>query len=858
VSPLALALALATLACGACGGGSAAPARHAARTSVALGAGRPLLTVVERDGDARAAVAIAVTTEGISPEKGAAVAVSIGALVEDRLAAAITPSAMVQGWDGWRLRVLVASPADAARFVDAVRVAMLTPVTASDPALPAVARKIEALARRPLPSPALVEVARCTGEPFGLGAESAPTAAEVEAWRAAAHGALRVAIATAGDASIADAVAAALARAPAWPRGAPIAVRRAPASPADPAVYDASGELAPGAARIVVTAYTAMPERAVAAAAVIGDPGGPLASRLAALAAPAHVRSVVATAHTGGGCLAATVDMSARDLATDVPVHVATAAALARQEIQTEMSDVEAPSDLGRDLAIRASDPREAAELAAWWGLVGRGRGEGEVRLALTVGLAASRDEADGPPVGASGTSTRGAGRTGSPPLEGAVRAAIDRAAADWIAPVVEARWRVERGQGEVWVLLASPCGTRAETSRDAGTGAAVAFTAAMQASQDARGVRVEPFVTSDGIGVISHGPARAGESPMAHARRVADLAARAFAADALDPDRIARARTVLVAEAARGDRRTVAALGAALAPNRPSWVDPWGTSLGLASISDESIAARAAVMRAGPLRVAVIANVDARQAEAATRAVDRWLVRTPGEARTCAPLPGLAAPRAGTYAVEVPAGGSSEALLAAPVPPGDEAWGTAARWVAAALDGPGGLLSRALGGGGASDGGDAPIAGAWSVGLLGNPRSPALVLRLTAPDASLDLAVAQARALLDRLRQGALRDEDRARAAVALAQASVDGSLDPRARAVALWRGESWALAPSLDALRAFGVGVLRDEALIIVAARPPRPTARPTPPGKLGDAGRRQATRPVRPVMPGETEGD
>ena len=92
--------------------------------------------------------------------------------------------------------------------------------------------------------------------------------------------------------------------------------------------------------------------------------------------------------------------------------------------------------------------------------------------------------------------------------------------------------------------------------------------------------------------------------------------------------------------------------------------------------------------------------------------------------------------------------------------------------------------------------------------------------------------AVAQTRVLLDRVRQGALGEEDRARAAAVVARARLAASLDPRARAIALWRGETPATTPSLDAMRAFAAAALHDDALVIVASRPPRPEPPPRPP--------------------------
>jgi hypothetical protein len=774
----------------------------------ATGNGRPPVTVVSREGDARGAVAVAVTTLGIAPDRGATPGVALAALVEARVAAHTSVQVdATGGWDGWRLRALVASPAEASAFVEAVRTAMLVPVAADDAAMAAVARKMAALAARPLADRALFEVAQCTGEAFGLGSDPPVSAAELEAWRRSAHGLGRVAVATAGDDSLADAAVEALARAAPWPSADAIAASPWPSPDARPTVYDASGEVAPGAARVVVTVRTAAPERAVAAAPGLGEPRGPLATRLAALDAPAHVRSIVAAAHADGGCIAATLELSARDIGTDAPSRIATAAALARQELAVEVADAPAPADLPRRIATAARDPRDAAERAAWWALAGRRRdlADGELRFGITVGIASPRDAIE--PVHAD-----------------ALVAEIDRATIAWHSPVVEARTRVERGQGEVWVVVGTPCGTLPEAAADAGAGAAVTTSAAMQATVGAGDVRVEPFVTTEGVGVIAHGPPHTGETPAAHARRLADTAARAFAADSLDDATVARARTALLGQAADADARALGALGAALAPGHPSWIEPSGTTFGLASASDEAVALRASAIRAGPLRVAVLAPVDEGQADAAARAVDRWVARRPGEARACPPLPSVPAARPGTYAVEVPPGGSSEALVAVPLAPGDEAARTDATWVAAALDGSGGLLDRALG----AD--SATLARSSNASVLGAPRTSALVVRLVATEAQLDGAVAQTRALLDRLRQGALREEDRKRATDALEHAALTASLDPRARALAVWRGEVPSptlkrAAPSLDELRAFAAAALHDDAFVIVAARPPRP---------------------------------
>jgi hypothetical protein len=805
-----------------CGGRAPAVPPHPAAVAPPFGsrstiAGRPPLALIARDGDGRGAFAVAVTTDGLAEERGALSAVALAALVEARLAARGVTATVMAGWNGYRLRALVEAPAQVPALVEAVRSAMLEPVAADDPALPAVMRKATALARRPLPDPSLADRAACTGDVYGVRGTELPAAADVEAWRRSSHGLGRVALAVAGDRATGEASLRALSATAPWPAAAPVRAQAWPPVDDRATVYDASGEIPAGSARIIVTARTVDAERAVAAAADLADPRGPLASRLAALEAPARVRSVAATAHVAGGCLAATLDIAPRDVASDLPGRVATAAALARQEIAVEIADTPVSSALGPSLAARAADPRDAAERAAWWTLAGRAPGDvvSDARTKITVGVASPKDARD--PIAAASAD--------------AIRSEIDRAGLAWHAPVVEKRARIEPGQGELWILLASPCGTQSESVDDAGVGAEVATAAAASALEAASDASAEPFVSVDGIGILVHGPARPGERPQAHARRLADLAARAFAADALDTRRISDARTTLLARAADPGARSLAALGGALSRGHPSWVQPLGTGPGLSSASDEAIAVRAAAMRAGPMRLAVLSNVDAAQADAAARSVDRWVARAPGEARACTTPPVVPAPRPGTYAVELPPGAPSEAVLAAALPAGDPSVLVRAGWLAAALDGPDGLLARALGGG-TQEGAPPPLARSWSATVLTESHPPALAVRVTAPDASLDAAVAQVRVLMDRVRQGALSEEDRRRAGVAIARERLSASLDPRARTIELWRGESNAPEPSLDGMRDVAAAVLHDEALVIVAARPARiEPARPNP---------------------------
>jgi hypothetical protein len=808
VTPAALRLvALAALAgCAAARVAPRAPSTRAIAETTQT-AGHPPVAVLAREGDPSAAVAVAVLTEGIEPARGAEVPVALAAIVEARLAAAgIANASVVPGADGFRLRALTPSGERGREVVAAIRAALLAPVGATGPEMPAVTRKLATLAQRPIPDPALYAATRCTGEPFPLplpkdGAENAPLSAPtVETWRAAIAGLGRVVFAAVGPREEVLALAASVGEGPAWPTAiVPAVGTRSPATDALQ-VYDATPDLASGAARLTLTLYTPSAERAAAAAESLGRTQGALFARLGALEPAARVRDVTATAHVGGGCLVTTVDLPPPDATADPPTALAAAANVVREQMLIDVADARVSGATARELANHAGDPGEAAERAAFWTLV------------LGAASPAAPQEPSEPVAVAVGLAT---GASASDPLaerSKAIRAELDRVAAARGEPIAEIRGRLERGQPELWVLLASPCGTEAETEADAGAGAVAAIAAAGHTREEA----TEGWAAPDGVGVLAHAASAPGETSDALARRVAALAARSFGASSLEPNDVARARGRLLSNSAPGtEARGFAVLADALAPGRPSWILPFGTTESLERSSDGTVRARLDALRTGPLRVAVIANQDASQVDVALSTVDQWIARRPGASGACPSLASIPPPRPGTYALERPGVSPSDAWLAFVLPSFDPAARAAASVVAAALDGPGGLLEKALGSG---------LASAWTARVTGPPRAPALVVRVSSAQGSLDAAVAETRALFDRLRLGALTDDDRLRAVHRLAEERLSASLDPKARLIALWRSEPPAPTLSLDAIRAFVAVTLKDDALILVAARPPR----------------------------------
>lgn len=782
------------------------------------------MAVVVREGDPRAAIAVAVLTAGAFDAAGPRVPVALAAVTEARLAAAgLTDVSVAATWDGYRVRALLPAgagggagsggSAGAAATVRALREALVTPIGTGPLRVSAANEllvandKLAALARRPLHERGLEELARCTLAPFSLDsldavdarAPTAPLTVEtLEGWRAAIHGLGRVVLGATGAAHDVDAVTAALLDQPGWPQAVPVpAFVPRPSPPLH--VYDATADLA-GAfgARIAVVVHTPFPLTASLAANDLAAPHGPFASQLRMLETPVVVRDVTATANAAGGCLGLTLDLPRSDARSDDAI--ANAVALAQREARLAVaaaarrSSARARAGADGRPGEAAEDPRVAAELAAWWTLVpGSSGGDTRTHDAVFVGM----------------THENGGSVTTS------LVAAVARASAEALSLAVDARRAVEPGQGALSMLLASTCGTLGEGDVDAGLTALTVAAVVEQAreTQDAKGeTELTEWITSEGVGVRLRASPREGEPPLELASRAADALGEAMFARPVTAGAIDRARAGLMSASGDDMARGFGALAEAVVPGHPSWTFPAAPGKGLEAWSEGAVQARLAALRAEPLRLAVIANDAAAQGDAAVLAVDRWVSHAATAHRQCqasTPVPA----RPGTYAA--PPSTSSSAWLALPLPRGSAPDLRAhAVLLAGALDGPDGLLAHALGHG---------LASSWSARVVGPSAASTLVVRVESTGATLDGAVAQVRALMDRLHRGAFTDADRARAMARMSEQGLRESLAAQGRLVQLWRGDQKPRpAVSLDAVKAFLNDVVRDEALVIVASRP------------------------------------
>jgi hypothetical protein len=661
-----------------------------------------------------------------------------------------------------------------------------------------------------------------------MGNEVAPDPASSEGLQAlerirlAAYGAERVAFGVVGTASLVEGVAEGAGAGDKWPDGAPIDA--AVATTDEAGVFASSGR-PQGSPRVMLALTQRRAETAVEVASQVGSAEGALVARLRSLAVPFRLVEAVGTVRPQGGCVELTLE-AFRTPTAGLEDAAALAATIARQEIEARPPAFAEDADgagrlsyLGSKAVRTASDPRESAELAALWSLTVPAPSDQRPHATLALALSPSAGN------------PREAGRDGAAAIPDALAAqlqagatrftsAIDRAEKAWAAPVIERRDRVERGQGELWLLAASPCGVLAEGEADAGMTALALMTALATRSHESRGVVLEPWITADGVGIMAHGAKLPGESTSDQTARVAEEAARAISAFPFAATAFASARAALLGRIGDGisaDGKAMNALAGALIPGHPSWLAPLGAWEGLAKAGAEGASLRWSALTAGPMRLAVLANEGQEQADGAARVIDRWLVRG-SQPRACSPVEASPSPKAGTLSISLASiPPLSQAIVGIGVPrqgAPDAVWG---ELTLAGLGGADGWLGKAV---------TSPsFAATAQARLIGGARGAALVVDIRAPESSLEAVVAQVRGLIDRLRQGAMGQSDFERSAAQRDRWDLEASLDPRRRLVDLWRepqSPKAVFAPSLEGWRAWAAGALRDDKLVVVLAKP------------------------------------
>jgi hypothetical protein len=759
---------------------------------------RPRLTLVSREGDPKPAVVVTVATD-LPPVATTA----LSAVVEERLKRSGFDLTTRVDRSAFRLEWLAGDAARLEGFFAAVALAFSQPITAGSPELAAASQRLVSLRRNPLDAPEIIPIAACTGRLGIAGNEpvadvaSAAGARDAEQWRRSALHAARTSVAAVGTAPFCMAAARALETTDGWAAGAPVTDAWPAADTAG--TYLLAGSR-PGTARLSLAVRVGDVHAAIAAAERLGAPDSALRARLPNLPHPFRAVEIAGVARPRGGCVSVTLETASPVRGqSSLESAAALAAAVVHQEIRLELAGPSSTGVATRQI-LSATDSREAASRAAWWALAGSVAGM-PPRSAIALGYPAGAEQQAG-------------GRA-------RFEAELGRALAMTSVPITERRMAVERGQGEFWLLLASPCGAAEEGSYDAGATALAAL--AVAGAHRTGDVSLEPWIAADGIGVIAHAPLLDhGETPAALARRVAAAAARTIAATALSAESIAAARAFALEhlELTMGRQgRAFEQFTSAVVRDHPSWLEPFGVWSQVAGEGLQTARLRWQAVANGPIRLAVLANADDAQAVLAAEAVDRWFIPRDKQ-RSCQgsePSPS----RPGRYEVRLPSGTPlAQAMIGVPVAPvgaPDHAW---AELTALALGGKGGLLESALG--------TAHPGAIASARILGGARAAAILIDVRVPPADLAPVVTNLRALLTRLAQSGPTDADLSRALAASAQHAQKARTTSRHRLIELWQKPP---SPALDksptpptrpAWAAWMAGALREPSLIVVEARP------------------------------------
>jgi len=744
---------------------------------------RPSLTLVQRQGDPAAAVALAA----VVPE-GSRVSILLAALFESRLHNQNTDVIARAGELGLTLTALGDTPARVHDLTRDLLAAVATPVQPQELRHPWFARALKAFVPEAPGSDTATDMARCSGELVQLPGHAWPTEIEaidlgaLEAARKQVYSCARVSIAVVGNVQAAESAAAALAEAPEWPEGTLPAV-----TPHVLGVTATEHGDAPGA-HISLAFYLGTSQPAVNAALRLRAPDSPLAKQLRAIDPRWRVRRALATPHTRGACLR--LDLEAP--LTPSPLSAVEAEQVCRVAFDESRRalDLPAPSDIVAREVRAIGDPRVAAGAAAWTAL--------------------SSDDPALP------TQTR-LEIDGWVPPEPSASESVD--IESWLlpkpAPRAELRALSQQGQGELWALIATPCVTSDETSLNSGTTAVLLRGLAAQSNQHPS-VRFEPWITADGAGLVAHAePISATETPIELAARLGSALGFAWAVAQPAQTEWAEARRALLHEL--GPERRIGFWHAlqSMAPDRPGLISPLGTldSVGAANIS--RLQARRAILLRYPLRVAVLANDDPNQAAEVERASMRWVGPHRLSPLSCpaatAPLPVSEDLRVGAAEQTEPAP-ATFAIALNGVADSDEVH---LAWLVYLLTRTGGWLDQALL--------RSSLATSAHATLVGGHKRRALVVRVGAVESELDDAIAQTRALFRRLASGnAVTEKETAEAHAWYRAAWKQARLSPRRRLVDLWLGNSGPQHADIRSFRQFLRRALGNAAVTTVRVGP------------------------------------
>jgi hypothetical protein len=725
---------------------------------------------------------------GVAAQAGAALNTALAALMATRLERAGFRVQSRSDGIGLRVRFDNFNVEAFGAILNAWTAAANATVDGAEPGIAVARQRLAALARHPLDSAAVVPLARCSANLGVLASATLPDLtgaeglAELERARVTALVRQRTSLAVVSDGAASDDLVHTLEANADW-RSGKAAEAQWPTGPQHAAYL--SAELTPGQVRLEVALRTPTAEQAVVAVKRMSQPLSALALKLAALPAPVSLVSMHATAHPHGGCVRLELAPSAGD-ETALPVAAARAVGLIERELSLQ-AHLDVSAFEVTQVIVGSGNAAEAAARAAWWTL-NSGQPAGEIAVAFSA-LALSAHAPDDPPTDQ--TVDRATA------VDQRYRAAIRALPPPSNDAIAERRVAVERGQGSLWLLLASPCVLAEEGSWDSGRSAMAAVAVSAGAVSTTAGdgaISLRPFVSPDGIGVVAHaGMSRADEPAAALARRVARALGRAVAELPRDDRALSESKRGVLALLAHENARGYAAFARRAVPQRPSWLAPWGHIDNQAGVTIAELRARWQSTLRGPLRAALLANVDAEQATVAFDELDRWLL-IEARSKPCArdsAVDVAGAAKAGDHALRAGTAAANKVLIGVrlPAPNLEEGASDYAALTVAALDGDGGLLARTL-----------PHSDV-SARLLGGNDARALVLEARCTSAELANCRGKLAGVLERLAKTGLTEPERTRALERAREQWFRARSEPLERLTAVWLGDQRAAPTEPDA---------------------------------------------------------
>lgn len=505
-------------------------------------------------------------------------------------------------------------------------------------------------------------------------------------------------------------------------------------------------------------------ERALAAGRALRETDHPLLHRLRGHSGRFSVSDVRVTLRPAGACLSVTLDIEG---STPTLEQIASAGLLVAEELHAATGQSLTQEE--RSLAL--VEPRtavEAAALAAW----------SAVRSPVTGAGAAQLIE----------YSDRGGQVPSSAQLTRQI-AALEQA---WQKRTLPLLTRDETGQAELYVLLASSCGTRGEIPELSGLRALTVSALAEQFSEQ-RGVTLLPFINPSGIGLIAHSARLSGETHLEQAARVGRVLAGAFSGSAVDGREIARARSAQLLRV--GSDPGLSLVHSVFGGDQQSLLEPYGNDNALSGISTADVERSREELAQEPLQLAVLSNAGVDQAKTVQAAVERWLASEREHPAPCASAE-LSPAAPGQWTVEtLDEQVQPGAFVAAHAPVRPEVGHALVYHLTTHPEilrpAPPGVPAR-----GALPS-EPPWPGQWEADFRGYDGGGVLFIRVTAPDAQLSAQVEQLRLSLHRLAQTGLSTSSVAalRAEFKRREDLVDEQ--PLGRLIKLWRNQTPA-APS------------------------------------------------------------